>query len=191
MTVPDHNESMSSLKQAALLDSMAHGTVLVPTALGWHRLASSLCFGQQQSRCCGWEVLPVWLRWPRCWLAVVETLARSGATVPAKNAAGPGAARAAAKAALDDLASRLAADGNPLTERLLADLRLCGQQQQELRESGQLDHLGSTIGDDLERLIAGSLHALHHLADLWDQMSKAAPQECQARTRNGTRKFDS
>ena len=73
---------------------------------------------------------------------------------------------------LDDLASRLAADGNPLTEQLLADLRVCARKQQELEQSGQLDHLGSTIHDDLERLIAGSLHALRHLADLWDQMSQ-------------------
>ena len=91
----------------------------------------------------------------------------------------------AQQAALDDLAERLRADDNPLTQQILSDLRVCAQQLRQLGETQaqqlsfrqlhkvhKIDDLGETIRHDLERLILGSLKALRHLADLWDQKVK-------------------
>ena len=88
MTVPDHNPSTSSLKQAALLDSLAHGSVLVPTALGGTALLAAFALASSNPLFWlgGW---PVWPSVVRRGLATGEAISGGGQSIAPENAAGP------------------------------------------------------------------------------------------------------
>ena len=166
-------QARKDLKQAALLDSLIHVSVLGPTALGGTALAagfalassnpliwmSGLCGLALGAIAAGWRLLR---RYPRVIAEAFKTYDETQAIEQAQ----------VEEEALDHLSRRLHADDNPLTQQLLADLRQCAQQQRALNARPNQDHLHESINQDLKQLISGSLYALKHLADLWDSMNK-------------------
>jgi hypothetical protein len=164
------------LKRAALIDCLAHSTVLGPVALGGSIFAAAFALALDSP----WP----WLVGLGCFAlggvaAAWRLLTRHGTLVNKHRATAEQQALAAHERELDQLHERLSNDDNPQTQAFLVDLRRCQQLVHELRDQSQSDPISQTIISDLDALLKAGLHALHTLANLWDEINALATYEAQ------------
>ena len=155
------------LRRAAVLDCIAHGTVLGPIGLGSAALAVAFATEMDAS----W----IWLAGAAAIgvgivAAAYRLLTRHDTIIEKHRASAQEMAVQAHNDELDQLHQRLSGDNNPKTQAFLADIRRCQTLFQELEPHLHLDPTSQAIAQDLAALIQAGLHALHTIADLWDEL---------------------